>query len=136
MLPGGLPHQSGSPLRPCRSSHGPAAVQALVAERELTAEEGTCSTGASAAAAVAAAAAAAAVGIGFDTCSAAAVVAAEGAEAEALGTRVCSGLGSGPDFGSSVADLGWELLIGKEMSCFRHPEVLWVVSALRYRLWK
>ena len=131
MLPAGLPHQRGSSSHPCRPSHGPAAVQTLVAERELTAEEGTCFAGASAAAA---AAAAAAVGTGFDTCSAAAVVAAEGAEAEALGTRVCFGPGSGPDFGSSVADLGWELLTGKEMSCFRHPGVLWVGPVLRYRL--
>ena len=132
MLPAGLPHQRGSSSRPCRPSHGPAAAQALVAERELTAEEGTCFAGAFAAAA--AAAAAAAVGTGFDTCSAAAVVAAEGAVAEALGTRVCFGLGSGPDFGSSVADLGWELLTGMETSCFRHPGVLWVGLVLHYRL--
>ena len=130
MLPAGLPHQRGSSSHPCRPSHGPAAAQALAAERELTAEEGTCFACASAAAA----AAAAAVGIGFDTCSAAAVVAAEGAAAEALGTRVCSGLGSGPDFGNSVADLGWELLTGMETSCFRHLGVLFVGPVLRYRL--
>ena len=131
MLPAGLPHQRGSSSRPCRPSHGPAAAQALVAERELTAEEGTCFAGAFAAAA---AAAAAAVGIGFDICSAAAAAAAEGAVAEVLGTRVCSGQGSGPDFGSSVADLGWELLTGMETSCFRHPGVLWVGLVLHYRL--
>lgn len=133
MLPAGLPHQRGSSSRPCRPSHGPAAAQAQVAEQELRAEEGICFAGAFAAAA-AAAATAAAVGIGFDTCSAAAAVAAEGAVAEVLGTRVCSGQGSGPDFGSSVADLGWELLTGMETSCFRHPGVLWVGPVLRYRL--
>ena len=132
MLPAGLPHQRGSSSRPCRPSHGPAAAQALVAEQELTAEEGICF--ASAFAAAAAAAAAAAVGIGFDTCSAAAAAAAEGAVAEVLGTRVCSGQGSDPDFGSSVADLGWELLTGMETSCFRHLGVLWVGLVLRYRL--
>jgi len=61
-------------------------------------------------------------------------VAAEGTVAEVLGTRVCSGRGSGPDFGSSDADLGWELLTGMETSCFRHPGVLWVSPVLRYRL--
>ena len=133
MLRAGLPHQRGSSWHPCRPSHGPAASQALAAERELTVEEGTCFAGASAAAA-AAAVAAAAVGIGFDTCSAAGVVAAEGAAAEALGTRVGSGLGSGPDFGSSVADLGCDLLTGMETSCFHHLGVLFVGPVLRYRL--